>query len=419
MEAQLAHLVAQLATAEAELVRITNTGNAQLAAAQALLLEAQAPTADLLRTATEAGNAAGHAQGTAQAHAQLTQLQAELAGSTARADARVRAATDEANTTSNAQARLQLDQLQSELARVRKPIAKVNPPAVFSGAVGHGKLDIRHWLAQVNLVIISQATTYTTDEEKINYAISWLRDDAFVWVFAYLQPGKPKPSWLLNFDEFCKQIQAVYGDPDIVQSYSRKLEQLRQVHSAASYAAEFRALANYLSWGDDVLMYIFKKNLKAEVKQELYRVDKTNNLNDLITLACNIDNNLHSLRIELRISNPKSTAPSTPQANHTKNGRSSYLAPYSPAPGVTPMEIDATTSAPAKRGPLNDKQKAYRKENNLCMYCGASGHAWANCKVRPQKDMRMNTTSLATTQNYLATSQHDTDFAYSIESENE
>ncbi|KAJ8095487.1 hypothetical protein PM082_023257 [Marasmius tenuissimus] len=53
---------------------------------------------------------------------------------------------------------------------------------------------------------------------------------------------------------------------------------------------------------------------------------------------------------------------------------------HTPTPASTPslppgkpMEIDATRTA-KPRGPLTAEERQRRKDKNLCMYCGGSGH---------------------------------------------
>lgn len=283
---------------------------------------------------------------------------------------------------------------ETQLASNKKPVAKVNPPTIFTGLTSGTKtLDVRHWILQVDLALRSQPTTYSTDEEQINYAISFLRDDAFTWVYSYLQNKDSIPTWLSTYAGFCSEIQSVYGDPDVVQSYARKLEHLRQTGSAASYAAEFRTYAHYLDWNEAALMYQFKKSLKVEVKTELYKNDQSQTLNELVALACSIDNNLHALRLDLRFS---SKSQSSPQPNQPKSTRGGYHTPTMTSSNdqSVPMQVDATRNSTSKRGPLTQKQKDYRKTNNLCMYCGLAGHLWADCTLRrPSEPLRVNVTS--------------------------
>jgi hypothetical protein len=101
-----------------------------------------------------------------------------------------------------------------------------------------------------------------------------------------------------------------------------------------------------------------------------------------------IDNNNHALRMDLKANNTRSfPAPlsNSPSRFHPR----AYTAP-APFPSFArdpnAMEIDATRrttlTTPVKRGPLTDKQKAYRRDHNLCMYCGLAGHLWAACPIR-------------------------------------
>ncbi|TPX14387.1 uncharacterized protein E0L32_012459, partial [Thyridium curvatum] len=73
---------------------------------------------------------------------------------------------------------------------------------------------------------------------------------------------------------FEKAIKAAFGDPDEERTAERQLMALRQTGSASSYAVKFRQVSSSLEWKDEPLMVAFYAGLKAEVKDELAKIDR-------------------------------------------------------------------------------------------------------------------------------------------------
>ncbi|KAF4339823.1 gag poly [Fusarium beomiforme] len=73
---------------------------------------------------------------------------------------------------------------------------------------------------------------------------------------------------------------------------------LRQDKSCAAYSAKFRQLAAKTQWDDDALMEIYYQGLKEEVKDELYKADRPDTLNEYATMAIKIDERQYERRKE-------------------------------------------------------------------------------------------------------------------------
>jgi hypothetical protein len=58
-----------------------------------------------------------------------------------------------------------------------------------------------------------------------------------------------------------------------------------------------------------------------------------------------------------------------------------------------PMDL----SAGRRKGPLSDKEKAHRRANNLCMYCGKSGHFASTCPLGKGKQRANSAVTPGTT----------------------
>ena len=106
--------------------------------------------------------------------------------------------------------------------------------------------------------------------------------------------------WVGNFDNFKEKIKPVFGVSNEPTIARREIQRIRQIKSAADYAAEFQQLAANTDWDDTALMTMFKQGLKPLVKTELMRTGaSTNSLDDLINTAININVKLYKLQREL------------------------------------------------------------------------------------------------------------------------
>ncbi|KAI8327546.1 hypothetical protein BC941DRAFT_364772, partial [Chlamydoabsidia padenii] len=62
--------------------------------------------------------------------------------------------------------------------------------------------------------------------------------------------------------------------------------------------------------------------------------------------------------------------------------------------GPQPMDL---SSATIHRGPLTESQKQYRRDNNLCLYCGNAGHSNFDCpkkKGKPTPPFKSNLSTI-------------------------
>lgn len=140
----------------------------------------------------------------------------------------------------------------------------VADPDKYHGA--RNKLD--DFLAQVTLVIEVQPSRFPNDKSKILYAGSYLRESAGAW-FRSVMNMKTKPAFYFSFDLFCKEMANVFGDPDQMRTAERDIRKLKQVKSCTAYTADFRRLANYLSWNDAALSSQYYSGLSEAIKDEL------------------------------------------------------------------------------------------------------------------------------------------------------
>jgi hypothetical protein len=270
--------------------------------------------------------------------------------------------------------------MQRELAAAKAQLAErhadiaLTPPAPFDG---ERTSQLSVFLTQLRLAFAARPSQFYNDRHKVLYAASLLRGTAFSWIQPYLDMDHP-PTWLTDFGLFTAEINKVFGEPHALDTAARSLDNLKQTGSVADYAAKFRRLAIILQWGDGPLTYLFYRDLKDEVKDEIARVERPSDLEALITLAIRIDNRLYERALERNQARRfvARVQPAVPVR--------STSAPRSPP---TPRPVPTTPNR-TRVQQLSEEEKSYRRMNHLCMYCGEPDHVVLECPVRPSIPFR-------------------------------
>ena len=92
-----------------------------------------------------------------------------------------------------------------------------------------------------------------------------------------------------RYTAFAAELQKVFGDMDEKLHAQARLVRLRQTKSASAYATIFRQDAIRAEINDEGLMQLFYDGLKENVKDELYKVDRPDTLDEYIAIAIRVD----------------------------------------------------------------------------------------------------------------------------------
>ena len=141
----------------------------------------------------------------------------------------------------------------------------------------------------------------------------------------------------------------------------RQLSNLKQTGSASYYYREFNNIATKLEWADSPLVEAFYKGLREDVKDELSKTERTDNLSEFVTQAIKIDNRLYERRMEKKKHGGFMAfggRANTSRPRHTSTA-------YGTHPGR--MELDATRNESKKKG------------SGVCYNCGKKGHYANKC----------------------------------------
>ncbi|KAF6805928.1 reverse transcriptase domain protein [Colletotrichum sojae] len=295
-------------------------------------------------------------------------------------------------------------QLHAQLNANRAPAgprAKYPEPEPYDGTPGL----LQGFLTRTCAYLRYYVNSFPTEADKVHYAASFLKKDAFAWFEPTMRDhlenthnnqDDETQAIFSNYDEFEKRLKSTFGNPDEERIAERKLMNLTQKGSASKDGSEFRQITSKLEWGDEALIAKFYQGLKEDVKDELARTDRPDELHLFIDMAVKIDNRLYERRLERKGHQPWTHKKSTTGRKYT---------PITTATGYHsgPMDLSA-----AIRGNDNKTRnfKTYRGNkpwSNECFNCNKPGHIARNCdqpkKPRwqpvPEKVRQVNATSKA------------------------
>jgi hypothetical protein len=263
-----------------------------------------------------------------------------------------------------------------------------------------------------------QPDDFNSDTNKIMFAASLLRDSAFDWFEPNLRKkdSDSPPAVVTNYKTFLASLESTFGDIDAKATAERQLRSLRQTTSASSYSTSFQQIVSFLEWDDAALGYAFYNGLKDSVKDELAKDDRPASLSALMEKAIKIDNRQFERNREKQASLARSNPPTTTTHQRfvpTHLVQRSLRSVPSPSPSTSQLRSvsvqntpfvkqETPTSQPIPNtsrllrssGKLPDTERAFRLQNNLCLYCGQSGHSVKNCSTLQQKNQSLSGTDL-------------------------
>jgi hypothetical protein len=278
-----------------------------------------------------------------------------------------------------------LPQPQPQQPRI-PPKPTFKEPAVFKAG-----MDVESWISDVQDAIMLQADALPTEEHKCTFTATYLAEgDPKQW---YKAKKKLDVTFLSNFEEFLRIFIKRFGDPDLRANALRKIRQLHQTGSAASYGTKFSNLLPYLDYSEETKCDMFYEGLKPVLKDYITvspRSEIPKTFDEYVQWVTGLDNRLHVRQGEggsVLFSNA-GTSSGYKSSNGNHNGNhptSSHPHTHTSTPASTstlppgdPMEIDATKTG-RPRGPLSEAEKKRRMDHGLCLYCGGSGHKAGDC----------------------------------------
>lgn len=147
---------------------------------------------------------------------------------------------------------------------------KVRKPDTFDGSEPD---KLKGFLVQLALNFMADRESFRDDQQKVTYALSYLKGTAAKWFEPALLHGKWE-SWMGNYGEFVGILQDNFGVYDEVGTAEAKLYALQMPEGKpiAGYLAEFQELSKLVQWNEEALRSQFYKGLTTSIKNELSRL---------------------------------------------------------------------------------------------------------------------------------------------------
>ena len=183
---------------------------------------------------------------------------------------------------------------------------------------------------------------------------------ALDWATAVWNQGHPDCT---NIQSFLGALQRVFDSGPSERDACLRLFEVEQgTRSVKDYAVDFRILAARSRWEDRSLTSAFYQGLADRIKDELVNRDWGTSMEDLITLASDVDERVRQRRGERR----RSPARSAPRGLNY-----SASAPNPRQEADEPMNLGGAHLSPEER--------QRRLRGGLCLYCGQRDHLRSAC----------------------------------------
>ncbi len=233
------------------------------------------------------------------------------------------------------------------------------PPAFYSGE----PQQCRSFLAKCSLYISLQPSSFPTEESKIAFIITLLSGWVALWGTTVWEQKLP---CCTSFQSFSEEIRKVFDRAASGREAARFLADLRQGdRSVTNYSIEFRTLAAECRWNLEAQWDMFFHGLADNGKDEIYTLDLPTSLDGLVSLA---------IRVDARLKQRNQRARRASAVNRLDH----LPVPYCDADvgffEPEPMQMG--------RSRLSLEEKRRRRNEGLCLYCGAAGHIAAQCPVK-------------------------------------
>jgi hypothetical protein len=270
---------------------------------------------------------------------------------------------------------------------------------------------------QCHLNFSDRPEAFTTGNHKVMFALSFLRGIAQSW----FEPGLANladytPDWYNNWEKFVGELKINFGPYDAIGDAEAAISRLRMKDSAriTNYIVEFNTLAVTLQWGDAALRHRFYEGLPARLKDEICRGDgKPNTLAGMRTKAQQCDARYWERRTEIAREAPSDRPKINPDHRQSFSSRPQHrpqpTKKFFPKPfeqrhpqasssssstgqshqsrrptghsGSSKSKSSDLTGKLTKEGKLTESEKQRRRDNNLCLWCGAAGHMANACPL--------------------------------------
>jgi len=251
-----------------------------------------------------------------------------------------------------------LQQLSENLNRgsVPKPHqSKARIPDTFDGSDPH---KLNHFLFQCQLFFCANSLQFSTDEEKINFTLTYLSGVVQDWFEVTLQQEDLgyAQTWLFTWHLFVEKLRVYFRLSDPVGDATSLIDNLRMKpgDKITTYNVEFMWYAAQLNWGDTVLCHCFYQGLPNRLQDLIanWEQGKPTSFHAMYQLAITFDNRYWERNRERdRFRNMEKEAA---DSHHRKQGR---MAQFSASSQSSTLSRPQSSTASPQTAPSRNSQK--------------------------------------------------------------
>lgn len=243
------------------------------------------------------------------------------------------------------------------------------PPERFSGEAKR----FQTFFTQCELHFLSRPEVFSSDMSKITFMISYLSGEAASWAGVLV---KQKDLALYDFKLFKEEFSKLFDKRQESLQVDGELLELKQGNrELVSYITQFKTLVVESNWPEEKRASLFYRGLRDELKDALSGVvNRPTSCDALMDLVVQLDFRLYERRLERRRGDNKQENKSNPRFDRP---RLEFV--------NRDFRSKNSESSGRIRGPLSKEERDRRRNNNLCLYCGRSGHFLGNCPYTPKK----------------------------------
>ena len=288
---------------------------------------------------------------------------------------------------------------------------KIKDPEPFDGS---DPRKLTRFLTQCRLQFRDSPTTFADESRKVNFALSYLKGLAFDYFEPYFSDSiEHIPDWIDNWDLFVRELKTNFGPFDDSGTAEDEIENvvMRDNTKIADYITRFTAIRVRLpsDYGSGSIRHRFYHGLPERLKDDITRspFGKPKTLDETIELAKKFDARYWQRQGEVQRKEAvkraivKTLDHGRPAVSHGQSSASARNPPRreenrfpkastsqhqsgsrnSPAPAHQPSPTKSLEGKLTKDGRITAKEKQYRMDNNLCLYCGGKGHRASDCHL--------------------------------------
>lgn len=300
----------------------------------------------------------------------------------------------------------------------KTPKVAIKEPSTFNGK---DPFKLNEFIFQCRIYFDANPHHFPTDHTKVSFALSYLTGNAQTWFQTLLEDAADWNAilWYNDWDLFVEELTSNFGAVDPLAEAAEEIEHLRMAATdhVNKYNVAFARLAGRLHWPDSVLVYRYYRGLPERIQDALSSLPtgKPATMREMREQVMRIDNRYWEQRERNRAAksnpskdtlqqqqkgkgkapNPGNSANSNTQSNSNSTPNSNAKSGKTPNPSSTSQSTSSssTSSNPlanvlGKNGKLTPAERQRRKDKNLCMFCGGSGHVADSCpkKTTPKSD---------------------------------